>query len=160
MTQTDHIKKFLTENGLGQGCNDSLQRFKLETGLDVTYANFRRVFITFNEGSNILQTGPTQDPRFKTIEHRDKHNLPFLVWETIPLDERPTAKHIGCQVLICDLTLQNTTYTVLAIHAKGDKYWKDYDGVSVLEQSTGYTRAFHADSVRLVKGQKGVSELK
>lgn len=152
MTQTDHIKKFLTDNGLGNGCNDMLKRFELETGLQVTYANFRRVFITFNEGNNILQVGPLEDPRFKTIEHKDKNGLPFLTWENLQSDEIPTAKNVGHKVLICCYTAQNTTYTILAIHIKGDKYWRDHAGFTLLEESTGYQRAFHADSVRLIKG--------
>lgn len=160
MTQTEHIKNYLTKNGLGQGCNDSLKRFQLETGQVVTYANFRRVFITFNEGANILQTGPLEDPRFKTIEHKDKHGFPFLTWESIPADEKPSHLHIGREVLICDLTLQPTTYTIIAFHNQGDKFWKEYAGFSVLEKSTGYTRCFHADSVRLIKGHSGVLKTK
>lgn len=151
MTQTEKIKKFIEQNGLGTSCNDCMKRFEVQTGLKVTYANFRRTYITFNEGKNILQVGPTADPRFKMIEFEGKHGLPNLKWESIPLDETPTAEHIGKPVLIASPCLQKTNYTLLKVHNMGDKFWPTSAGFTVLEESTGYERCFIAESVRLIK---------
>lgn len=151
MTQTEKIKKFIEQNGLGTSCNDCLKRFEVQTGLKVTYANFRRVYITFNEGKNILQVEPMQDPRFKTIEIQTKHGLPDIEWENVPLEETPTTEHIGKPVLVASLSLQKSNYFLLAVHSKGDKFWPTHNGFTVLEESTGYKRCFTAQSVRLIK---------
>ena len=149
LTQTDKIKKFLTEDGLFGNCNTALKAFTDKTGLKVTYANFRRTYITFNGGVNILQEGPTQNPHFRTLSKRDRHDIEYFVWENIPIKEQPDLTHIGMAVLVAEREVRPDDFILKTVHFKGEKGWPTHNGYTLFQKSTEYNRCFIADQVRL-----------
>lgn len=67
---------------------------------------------------------------FKTIKLVVSYGK-VIVWTRIPNDKKPTNEDIGKRVWIAGDTSTKIT-NLISIHKKGDKYWPEFDGYTVL----------------------------